>query len=429
MLTNNPHYQSLREAIEQMPVIECHDHNAGLSKTTDIFRFILAAYYDDDLVSAAGPKTKEIIHDEKRSLEERWEAFKPVFEATRHTGYGLIMRYGAEYAFGSGEISLDNLRQWAERVPDYSTEEAFYKVLDEARVKAHISDNWVPFKAILDGSHKPLARQYVTISLPGFHHIKSHTEIMWKADPIGATVTSLDEYLELCRFTFEKRKAAGAVCFKDQSAYFRSLSYGFPSKDEAERLFNKILYEPRTNLEWGVEANPLSDYLMHAFMRMAREMELPVQIHTGHMAGSYQDVSRSNAALLRPLLELHKKTRFDLFHANWPYDGDILFLVKNYPNVHLDFCWTHNIDPLYAKNLMMRTITSVPANKIFACGSDVAGHFPHQTFAHVRLARDIIAAALSELIHWGYLDCPAAEKIAYGWLYENPKSFYNLPLG
>lgn len=35
----------------------------------------------------------------------------------------------------------------------------------------------------------------------------------------------------------------------------------------------------------------------------------------------------------------YKEVQFDLFHGNWPYMGEFLFLGKNYPNVHLDLCW------------------------------------------------------------------------------------------
>jgi hypothetical protein len=32
------------------------------------------------------------------------------------------------------------------------------------------------------------------------------------------------------------------------------------------------------------------------------------------------------------LLDLHRDVRFDLFHANWPFDDELMFLVKNYAN-------------------------------------------------------------------------------------------------
>jgi predicted TIM-barrel fold metal-dependent hydrolase len=84
--------------------------------------------------------------------------------------------------------------------------------------------------------------------------------------------------------------------------------------------------DPLRSAAYPGGVQPLDDYLFHTFMRMARDMDLPVQIHTGHLAGLYGDITKANAAGLVNLLMLHRDVRFDLFHANWPYSGEILFL-------------------------------------------------------------------------------------------------------
>jgi len=57
------------------------------------------------------------------------------------------------------------------------------------------------------------------------------------------------------------------------------------------------------------------------------------------MAGIRNDIAKTNAVLMRPLLELYKDVKFDLFHGNWPYLGELLYLAKSYPNVAIDCCW------------------------------------------------------------------------------------------
>jgi len=111
------------------------------------------------------------------------------------------------------------------------------------------------------------------------------------------------------------------VAFKDQSAYERPLSYENPSYGQAEEAFNWFMEDPRRSLSYPDGNRPLGDYLLHQFMRMARDLDLPVQLHTGHMAGIRNEISKANAVHLTRLLELHRDTRFDLFHANWPYGG------------------------------------------------------------------------------------------------------------
>ncbi len=110
-------------------------------------------------------------------------------------------------------------------------------------------------------------------------------------------ITSLGEFLEAVFSIFERLVERGAIGFKDQSAYSRSISYELVPTSDAERQFNTMLADPRNSLGWP-EGKPLNDYLFHQFMRFARDLELPVQLHTGHMAGIRNRVDKTNAALL-----------------------------------------------------------------------------------------------------------------------------------
>jgi len=108
-------------------------------------------------------------------------------------------------------------------------------------------------------------------------------------------------------------------------------------------------------------------------MEMAEELDLPVQIHTGHMAGIRNEISKTNAVHFTSVLQLHQNVKFDLFHGNWPYMGEILFLAKNYPNVHIDLCWVNIIDPYYLeensiekKELKKNLSQIIEVTKLFA---------------------------------------------------------------
>jgi len=245
--------------------------------------------------------------------------------------------------------------------------------------------------------------------------------------PLARRVATLGEYIDACREIFEGFRKFGAVGFKDQSAYARTLDFGNPTYAEAEAVFNWFMADPRRNAQWPDQVKPMSDYLFHAFMRMARDMDLPVQIHTGHMAGIRNDISKTNAVLLTPVLELHQDVRFDLFHANWPYGGELLFLAKNYPNVTVDFCWANIIDPCYCQSLFKQALSSVPHGKIHGYGSDYEG-CPDRAWAHARVARDNIAIALSDLVESEYIDLDEAREIAQSWLFGNANRFFRLGL-
>jgi uncharacterized protein len=426
-------FSALRQEIDHIPVVDTHEHHVERTRTTDIMAFIAGGYFGHDLASAVGEQGLALMIDADRPLSERWPTFASAFGASRHTGYGRTVRYGLERVFGDDwsinqPLTLELLKRWQQRLPDYSQEEGFEEQMRDARVVARITDNWPSLASVAAGSASRLPGQHLAIGLPPFHTFRSRDHVTSLERAMGRSVTSLEEYVQVCAELFERWKEQGAVCLKDQAAYVRSVAYSLPTHAEAEAVFNQMLMNPRAGVEWTDAGNALSDYLMHRFMRLAREMNLPVQLHTGHMAGLYNDVAKANAAGLRSLLEIHKEVSFNLFHANWPYSGDILFLAKNYPNVTLNFCWTHQVDPLYAKSLMMQAVSALPTTKVHAVGSDVSGAEPHLTFAHVRLAKDVLASALSELVEMELLTSADAVETAKLWLYTNAREFFALPI-
>ena len=145
------------------------------------------------------------------------------------------------------------------------------------------------------------------------------------------------------------------------------------------------------------------------------------------MAGIRNEITKTNAVLLTSLLELHREVRFDIFHANWPYSGELLYLAKNYPNVSIDFCWANIIDPIYCQRLFMQALSAVPHAKIHGYGSDFGGQ-PDYAWAHADIARDNIAIALAEMVEMEYLGLDDAKEVAQAWLFDNANAFFRLEL-
>jgi hypothetical protein len=327
-------------------------------------------------------------------------------------------------------LTRQTLEQVAEKLPAMD-EAAYFRFLDEANIRAILSDvtGWLPkgLGSFLDGSKTFPPRWKPLISLPGFHPTTMNWgTVQWVGGLADRHITSLDEFLEAVFVVFQKMIERGVVGIKDQSAYDRVISYDLVPKEAAERQFNQLLADPRNSLGWP-ENKPLNDFLFHQYMRFARDLKLPVQIHTGHMAGNYNRVDKTNAAGLATVLELHREVHFDLFHGNWPYLGDLLYLGKNYPNVALDLCWLHIIDPAYAIELMERAVLTMPHTKIHAFGGDY-GDMPEVSVAHLEIALQNIAAALSNLVESRWLEEEQAVGIAREWLFDNPNQFFNLGL-
>ena len=428
MRTNAAGYDDLRGYLETVPLVDCHDHSAALGpKPTDAIKAVLDWYMRSDLQSASSDKAVELIFNEKIPLEERWPTLERAWNRTKYTGYAEVVRRAMRRYYGEKELTLDALRRIQEKMIDFSDAANYERVLDDAKIVVRLEDIWAAPAAARGELVQP-PRSRLIIGLPNYHAVCSWQEVQNCAAPLERTITSLDEYLAACLEIFTRCKAAGAVAFKDQSAYTRPIDYANPTRAEAEAAFNWFMEDPRRRLSYPDGNKPLGDYLFHQFMRMARDMDLPVQIHTGHMAGIRNDIVKTNAVGLTRLMELHQETRFDLFHANWPYSGELLYLGKNFPNVRLDFCWTNMVDPIYSQQMFKQAVSSMPHAKIHGYGSDLSSDVVCNAWAHADLARDNIAIALAELVEMEYLGLDDAKEIAYAWLFGNANEFFKLGL-
>jgi uncharacterized protein len=93
--------------------------------------------------------------------------------------------------------------------------------------------------------------------------------------------------------------------------------------------------------------------------------------------------------------------------------------------VALDLCWLHIIDPAYSIELLERAVLTIPASKLHAFGGDF-GDMPEFIAAHLQMARQNIAAALTSLVEGGWLEEEEAFQLAKDWLFNNPNQFFNL---
>ncbi|MFQ5340492.1 MAG: amidohydrolase family protein [Anaerolineae bacterium] len=397
-------------------------------------------YLISDLWSAgASDKEIELLQSEQATTDEKWPVFSRLWAATEHTAYARVTKLALKEVYGIEKLTRESLDRVAEQLATW--DRSYYmKIVHDADIKAVIADVLFPppwerhvryfsspiLKEFLEGKFQLPEIWHPAFSLPYFHEIRLREFIDYVGALSDSSITSLEEYEEAMFELIERAKNLGVIALKDQSAYRRVIAYDLPARSDAERIFNKLLIDPRNQLAWP-EVKPLDDYLFHQFMRVARELSLPVQIHTGHMAGIRNRVDKANAAHLASVLELHSEVQFDLFHGNWPYMGDLLFLGKNYPNVALNLCWVNMIDPLYAQELLKRAVMTMPHTKIHGFGGD---YFlaPELVAAHLTLARQVIASALADLVECGWLEEEEATGVAADWLCNNPTRFYNLRL-
>jgi len=434
-------YDKVREYLETVPLVDCHDHTKTSGpKYNNPISVVVSGYFISDLQSASSDSDIAVIQDCNLSLEQRWAVLEKAWKRTCHTGYAQVTKRLLKKFYNEDEVTLDSLKRIQNNLINLEDESIFDEILGQANIAVRLENvmydkRYEPInnllalgiKTVLDGSAKMSPRGRLVIPLPAFHCVLDYASVQNISSTVGKKVTSLDEYLTVCREIFEGYKRFGAVAFKDQSAYTRSLEYGNPARSEAEQVFNWFMSDPRRSVSYPEGVKDLDDYLFHEFMRMARDMDLPVQIHTGHMAGIRNDIVKTNAVGLRSVIELHPDVSFDIFHANWPYSGELLFMAKNYPNVTIDFCWANIIDPIYCQNMFKQALSSVPHGKIHGYGSDFGGQ-ADRAWAHASIARDNIAIALSDMVEMEYLSFDEAKQVGYDWLFGNANKFFRLNL-
>ena len=428
-------FQTLREHMDTLPVISTHEHfldNRNMPQ--NVFMKILG-YYQTDFVSASGAgklfanDAVPMLLDSAIPFEDKFAFFKKVYEKSCHTSYAKALALMLKENFDIDEITPESLQR-LEGILQSRTETDYQMLLQKHRIEMRIVDSGGSFLNMFNEKN-PLARfeeipdatdaYTFTLSLPKLHRLSSREDVFVLQGFSDNYIVTLEDYENAFENLVRRAKEKGFACMKDQSAYRRTIDFGNPTRGEAETVFNRIISNQFDTVSAG-ESRVLDDYLFHFFMLTARKYNMPVQMHTGALGGNFNDVRKANAAHLTGLLDRHRDVRFDLFHGNYPYMGELLLLVKNYPHVYMDLCWCHTIDPLYTIELIKRAIVTVPHSKIMGFGGDTVC-FEYQ-IAHLIEAKNNIAYALSDLIEMQYLSLTSAKEIAADLLYNNPKALF-----
>jgi predicted TIM-barrel fold metal-dependent hydrolase len=243
----------------------------------------------------------------------------------------------------------------------------------------------------------------------------------------ATSIASLRDLKAALAKNFQQSLDAGMVTVKTTLAYDRDIHFREVSEADASRDFDRMTK--------GGEALPegfrrlvqrpfrdLEDHMFHTIVQLADSRRIPFQIHTGLHAGNGNVVANSDPTLLNNLFFLYPRVKFDLFHISYPYQGELSVLAKLFPNVYVDFCWTHIVSPAVACRALHEMFEMVPVNKIFGFGGDY--RYPELSYAHLVMARRNVARVLAEKTQDGF--CSEDEAVAIGRMimYDNPATLF-----
>ena len=438
-------FETIREAVEAQPLVDTHEHFIAESyqnaQKIDFFSSWLGHYASSDLVSAGMPiSTLEEVRDATRPPEERWAKFAPYWAHARTTGYGRALLIAARDLHGIEDIDERTWPTLSERIMASNRPGWYRQVIRErAGIEVAILDvrrnrpgPESTFQDVLDGE----VDDSLFVRSVRFEHFimaRSRRDLRDLERATDVAIHGVDDLVRALEVAFERVKARGQmVSVKNALAYIRPLVWEKTTRHDAEVAFRRVTSHvdelreqrfPAMGASWA-ETKPLQDYVMHQTVRLAIEHGLPMQIHTGLQEGNANVLTNSRPTDLVNLFLEYPEARFDLFHAGYPYSGEVAALAKNFPNVCADLCWVHVISPTVGQRVLREWIETVPANKIFAFGGDYL--FVEGAYAHSRLARAGVARVLSEMVDDGYLTLPEALALARKVLHDNAFEFFKL---
>jgi predicted TIM-barrel fold metal-dependent hydrolase len=167
------------------------------------------------------------------------------------------------------------------------------------------------------------------------------------------------------------------------------------------------LFEIPSSRLTPAEAKKVEDFMFHWIIQKAIEYDLPIQIHTGYLAGNGNTLDNGQPVKLNNLFLQYPKAKISLFHGGFPWTGEYAALGKMFPNVYLDLVWLPQISREEAVNSLDVMLDCVPYNKFF-WGGDCG--LIEESVGSLEFAKDVVSEVLAKRVNRGLM----TEDLAFG---------------
>lgn len=432
-LDTSAHYARLKEYIDTVEVINTHEHQRWFPAYDgfpyNFYTLLSHSYLQADLVSAGSPRLNPKAVN-SGDLDALWETYGPYLDYSRNTsyyshflsGFQILYGYNNPYFTKEGIQSLSN--QIAE---NYSRREEWY---EEAFQTAgfdlmFVDQYWDNFNTELNDNYFALVFNVNSLVYSisdrtrlTSENVSERQNIYKQAQKEGFPIKDLDDYLVAADRLFQKFLENNVVCLKNSQAYGRSLDYEYISLEDA-----KILFDRQSDSLSEAETKALQDFMFHWIIEKSIELDLPIQIHTGYLAGNGNTLDNSHPLKLNSLFLRYPKARFSLFHGGYPWTGEFAALGKMFKNVYLDLVWLPQISREAAVRGLDEMLDCVPFNKFF-WGGDC--HFIEESTGSLEFGKDVVAQVLAQRVERGLMTEEIAKEIALHIFRENAIRFFKL---
>jgi hypothetical protein len=413
----------LAEHIQSLRMIDTHEHLNKEHDFTqhgpDILQDLFDNYVAADLVVAGAPQAavERLLDVSDPDLRERFTGVRAAWERCRYTGYGEAVRLIARRAYGMEEITIEAIEAAAPRaIALRQPGNRLHILRDEANLD-HVQIDDFSWQCLPD--HSGLDFFLYDLSWVGF--CRGNVDAPGIYEEVGTEIHDLASLRVGTAAIFAKH-GPRAIAVKSQHAYQRTLLWRERADADAAHVLDKQLAGHELAED---ERLCLGDWCTARGVELAIEYDLPFKIHTGYYAGhSHMPIERIRPGQLSALLERYPQARFVLMHIAYPYNDELIALVKHYPNVYVDMCWAWSITPLVARDFVRRMIHAVPCNKLFAFGGDT--FWPNAAVAYATQARQWLTRALQAEVDEGLLRAPEAIALATRLMRTNQEECFDI---
>jgi len=394
-------YTKIKGHADQVKVINTHEHQHQPEEYGNYkfgFYHLIAASYLASDVSVAGANGYNWDLIDSLGLDKLWGIYGNALDYTRGTSYygQFVKGFHKLYGFSDLYFTRDNIAKLSARIE--KNYENYGEWFDESFNKSgfelmFLDQYWKPFNTDVDNKHFALVfhiNPLISESSKKPEKGAKLESVYKEADDSGFKVNNLDDYLDYCDNLFKKNIEKNAVCIKNSQAYSRTLYYEDVPYEEAKILFDK----PSTTLTAG-EAKKIEDFMFHWLIQKAIKYDLPVQIHTGYLAGNGNVLDNGEPIKLNNLFLKYPEAKFDLFHGAFPWTDEIASLGKMFPNVYINLVWLPQISREKAISALDVMFDCVPYNKFF-WGGDCG--LIEESVGSLEYARDVVSEVLAKRV-------------------------------
>jgi len=420
-------YDKIKNYLGTIEIVDTHEHLQIPADSGSFCVLNTVSYFTSDIYSAGSPSFYDTAM-KKFNADSLWNKFGKYYNYSRATSYheqfmnSLRILYGYDKPY----LEKDDVqglydRMVANRYRNY--DKWFNEVYNKTHFKTMLNDQyWNHFNTDIDTAHFSLVCNISScVLLVGEaaenKKLNSDKNLLKLMNMEVINTETLDDYVTLVDSIISIFKAKGAVCLKNVLAYSRSIDF-----EDIDYATAGKIYEKNGALD-NLEKKHLQDFIFHHIIQQAIKLDLPVQIHTGYLAGNRGWLDNGQPMKLLNLFIKYPEAKFILFHGGYPWTGDYVALGKQFSNVFLDLVWLPQISKTEAIHTLHEMLDAMPYNKIM-WGGDVL--IIDDAVGSLELGKEVVATVLSERVSNGWMTEEVALDVARCIFRDNATGIFRL---